>query len=127
MTTYNLEIEIEAPLDNVFAREPTRATGNAAYRVLSPESPRGDKRGEALSQHDEDARQTTISEELYTVDEENYRTVSVFEDEDMSGELTWEYTDNNERTHVLVHGEVVSRDSLFDRAIHPDDEGTRRS
>lgn len=37
----------------------------------------------------------------------------------MSGDLAWEYTEENGGTHVRVHGEIISGDSLFDRAIQP--------
>ncbi len=60
---------------------------------------------------------TTESDELFIINEENYRTVSQFGDESMRGEMTSDYTET--KTHVRLPGDIELGDSLFERAIQP--------
>lgn len=120
MTTYDLEIEIEAPIDYVFewGTNPdnwARSMPGLIDQEVVEETDEGTRYRNTMKM----LGQTTINEELYTVDAENHRTVSTFDDEDMKGELVFEYTEVEGGTHVRVHGEVESGTSLFDRAIQP--------
>lgn len=120
MTTYNHEIEIAAPIDYVFAWGTSPENWQRSTPALLDY--------EVVEETDEGTRfrntykmlgRTTISDELYTVDADNYRTVSVFDDEDMSGELHFDYTETEDGTHVRLHGDIETGTSLFDRAIQP--------
>lgn len=120
MTKYDIDIEIDAPIDYVFEWGTTPANWRRSMPGLIEQ--------EVVEETDEGTRyrntmkllgQTTTSEELYTVDTENYRTISTFDDKDMNGELVFEYTEVDGGTRVRVHGEVESGTSLFERAIQP--------
>jgi ligand-binding SRPBCC domain-containing protein len=120
MTQFDHEIEIEAPIEYVF----DWGTASENWQRSSPSL----VNLEVLDHTDEGTHyrntvkmlgRTTVSNELYTVDKENYRTTSVFDDDDMSGEMVYEYTETDNGTHIRLHGDIETGDSLFERAIRP--------
>lgn len=62
---------------------------------------------------------TTTSEDLFTVDEEEYHTVNVFNDDAMRGEMHYDYTETEDGTHVHMRGEFEDGTSLFDKVLAP--------
>lgn len=120
MTSFDHEIEIEAPIEYVFDWGTTPENWQRSTPALLDL--------EVVEETDEGTHyrntfkmlgRTTTSDEVYTVDEENYRTTSVFDDEDMSGEMVFDYTETENGTHIRLHGDIETGTSLFERALQP--------
>lgn len=62
---------------------------------------------------------TTTSDELFSVDEANYETVSIFDDEELRGEMRYSCSETETGTLVRMYGEFEASASLFERAIQP--------
>ena len=120
MTSLDHEIEIEAPIEYVFEWGTTpenwmRSTPALINVDIIDETDEGPHYRNTLKI----LGRTTTSDELYTVDEENYRTTSVYDDEDFSGEMSFDHTETEAGTHVRLHGDIETGTSLFDRALRP--------
>lgn len=120
MTSFNHETEIAAPIEYVFEWGTTPENWQRSTPSLIDY--------EVLEETDEGTRyrntfrmlgRSVTSEELFTLDEDNWETVSVFDDDDMSGELRFTYTEVDEGTLVRLHGDIETGGSLFDRALRP--------
>ena len=120
MTSLDHEIEIEAPIEYVFEWGTTpenwmRSTPALINVDIIDETDEGPHYRNTLKI----LGRTTTSDELYTVDEENYRTTSVYDDEDFSGEMSFDHTETETGTHVHLHGDIETGTSLFDRTLRP--------
>lgn len=120
MTTFDHEIEIAAPIEFVFEWGTTpenwmRATPSMTDIELIEETDEGTHYRNTMKV----LGRTMINDELYMVDEENWETISVFDDENMSGEMRFTYTEIDSGTHLRMHGDIETGDSLFDRALQP--------
>lgn len=120
MTTFDHEIEIGAPIEYVFewAITPENML-RSTPALLDYEVIEETDEGTHIRNTFKMLGRTTTSDELFTVDEENHRTVSVFDDEDMSGEMVFDYTETETGTHVRAHGDMETGSSLFERALQP--------
>lgn len=120
MVNFDHEIEIEAPVEFVFEHgiDPenwlrwTPAMTNIEKIEETAEGTRYRNTMKILGR-------TTTSEELFTVDEAEYHTVSVFDDDAMRGEMHYDYTETETGTHVHMYGEFEDGTSLFDRVMAP--------
>ena len=120
MTSFNHEIEIGAPIEYVFEWGITPENwARAMPALIDYEVIEETAEGIHFRNTIKMLGRTTTSNEIFTVDEENHRTVSVFDDEDMSGEMVYEYTETEDGTIVRMHGELEAGTSLFDRALMP--------
>lgn len=119
MATYEHEIDIDVPIDYAFAwgNDPEN------WQRMTPAL----LDVEVLEETDEGIRyrstmkmlgRTSTVDDLTTIDEENYETVSTIEDGDMDGEFRWTFTETESGTNVRVTGHMVA-ESLFDRALQP--------
>jgi ligand-binding SRPBCC domain-containing protein len=120
MTSIDHEIEIEAPIEYVFEWGTTpenwmRSTPALLDVEVIDETDQGTTYRNTLKM----LGRTTTSDELYTVDEENYRTTSVYLDEDFSGEMVFDHTETETGTHVHLYGDIETGTSLFDRTLRP--------
>lgn len=120
MTSIDHEIEIEAPIEYVFewGTNPEnwiRSTPALLDVEVIDETDEGTYYRETLKM----LGRTTTGDELYTVDRENYRTTSVYDDEDFRGELVIDHTETEAGTHIHLHGDIETGTSLFDRALRP--------
>lgn len=120
MTTFDVETEIDAPIEYVFEWGITPENWERSTPSLTGV--------ELLEETDDGARyrssmkvlgRTMVSEELFEVDEANYRTISTFIDEDISGEMQFDYSETETGTHVRLHGNMETGDSIVDRALQP--------
>jgi hypothetical protein len=55
---------------------------------------------------------TATGDGLYTVDEENYRTTSVYDEETFSGEIVFDHSETEAGAHVRLHGDIETGTSL---------------
>lgn len=120
MPTFDHETEIAAPIEYVF--DWGDGSGQLAPIDLVDDrhrAHRGDRRGLHYRNTMKVLGRTMISDELFTIDEENFETLSVFDDEAMSGEMRFTYTETEDGTHVRMHGDIDTGGSLFDRAVQP--------
>jgi carbon monoxide dehydrogenase subunit G len=120
MTSLDQEIEIEAPIEYVFGWRTTpenwlRSTpGLIDYEVID-ETDEGTLHRLRFNM----LGKTITSDELFTVDAENYRTLSVIDDETMTAEMVFDYTETDSGTNLHVHGDFETGGSLFQRALQP--------
>ena len=120
MTSVDHEIEIEAPIEYVFEWGTTPENWmRSTPALLDVEVIDETDEGTHLRNTLKILGRTTTSDELYTVDEENYRTTSVYDDEDFSGTMSFDHTETEAGTHVRLHGDFETGTSLFERALRP--------
>ena len=117
---FDNEIEIEAPIEYVFAWGTTpdnwlRATPALIDLELIEETDEGTHYRNTMKL----LGRTTTNDELFIINEENFETVSVFDDENLKGEMRYTYTETETGTMIRVHGEFEAGSSLFERAIQP--------
>ncbi len=120
MTQFEHDIDIAAPIEYVFGwgNDPEnwqRVMPSLVDFAVLEETEEGTRYRNTFKM----LGRTTESEELYTVDEENYQTTATFDDGDIEGEIHWDYTEADDGTHVRLYGDLAAGDSLFDRAIRP--------
>jgi hypothetical protein len=120
MKHINHEIEIEAPIDVVFAwgRTPqnwSRVLPSLRSIELLEETPEGTRFRGTIDLLGRDV----TSEALFTVDEGNWETVFIFDDKEISGDLRYDYTETENGTIVEIVGDLTIGDSLFDRMLQP--------
>lgn len=117
---FDNEMEIEAPIEYVFTwgTNPDnwqRATPALIDLELIEETDEGTHYRNTMKL----LGRTTTSDELFIIDEENFETVSVFDDENLRGEMRYTYTETETGTTIRMHGEFEAGSSLFERAIQP--------
>lgn len=120
MKQFNHEIEIAAPIDVVFTWGRTPQNWARALPVLRSielleETPEGTRFRSTMRILGRDV----TSEAMFTVDEGNWETVFVFDDDELSGEVRYDYIESGEGTTVEIVGDLEIGDSLFDRAVQP--------
>ncbi|MFP4627922.1 MAG: SRPBCC family protein [Halobacteriales archaeon] len=120
MTTFNHEIEIDAPIEYVFEWGTTpenwmRSMPALIDLELIEETAEGTHYRNTIKM----LGRTTVTDEHYTVDAENFQAVSVFDGGDIRGEMTYDYEETGSATVVRLHGDIETGDSLFDRALQP--------
>ncbi len=120
MPTFDHEIDIAAPIDDVFAwginpDNWQRSTPSLTDLEVLEETEEGTRYRNTFKM----LGRSVTSEELFTVDDEAKQTVSVFDDDEMSGEMRFDYTEIEAGTHIRLHGDIETGTSLFERAIQP--------
>lgn len=120
MKHINHEIEIEAPIDVVFTWGRTPQNWSRSLPVLRSielleETPEGTRFRSTMRVLGRDV----TSEAMFTVDEGNWETVFIFDDEELSGEIRYDYIESENGTIVEIVGDLTIGDSLFDRALQP--------
>lgn len=119
MTKYTHEIEIEAPIEYVFEWGTVPENWKRIDTTLDDI--------ELVEETDEGRRYRTTmkmlgrsmtSEQLYTVDEANRQSTSVFEG-DLNGEMRYSHSETGSGTKVRLDADFEAGRSLFERALRP--------
>ncbi|MFW6153203.1 MAG: SRPBCC family protein [Halobacteriota archaeon] len=120
MTSFKGTIEIEAPIDYVFAF----STDPTNWPKTSPSLSDFEIVEETEDGYLIDATYRMLGMSIETemessVVEENAHTRTVFESDDMNGEMHWYYEEHDDVTHVTLEVDYEMGDSLFDRLVRP--------
>lgn len=119
MSTYEHEIEIEAPIDYVFAWGVDPANWQRCMPSLTAveliEEVDGGTRYQTTSKM---LGRSATSESVFKILEPNAHTVTAIEG-DMAGQMDYHYAEEGDRTTVRFVGEFEGADSLFERALQP--------
>ena len=120
MPTFEHTIEIEAPIEHVFAfgSDPDnwrRATPSLTDIEVIEETDDGLR----MSATYEMLGRATVSEMEFTIVEPNAHTVTTFESPSMTGEMHYYYSETDAGTKVVQQCDYEFGDSLLERVIEP--------
>lgn len=120
MPTFDHEIEIEAPVDYCFewGIEPENMM-RATPSLIEVENLGETEEGTRFRNTMKILGRTSVAEEIFIVDEAHHTTTSVFEDDELEGEMHVTYTETDDGTHVRLHGEFDAGSGLFQRILTP--------
>lgn len=119
MTTYEHEIEIDAPIEYAFEWGSNSENWQRCMPALTAV--------EYVDETDEGTRyrttfkmlgRSTTSESVFEIVEPNAHAVSYIEG-DMAGEMHYYYTETDTGTNLRFVAEFEDADSLFERALQP--------
>jgi ligand-binding SRPBCC domain-containing protein len=120
MPTFEHTIDIDAPIEHVFAwhTDPTN------WQLTMPAMTDLEVRQEIGDETRMDATWTTLGmstdvEITSRIVEADEHLVSTFEGPDMSGEVHYRFSETDDGTHVVQQADYEFGDSLFDRLVEP--------
>ena len=120
MTTYEHEIEIEAPIDYTFEWGLDTANWRRSMPALTDI--------EQIEETDDGVRhrltlkilgRSLTEESVFSIVEPKAHTVSVMEGPEMTGEMHYYFTETDDGTIVRFVAELADSKSMFERALRP--------
>jgi hypothetical protein len=123
MISLDYEIEIEAPIEYVLEwvsnSESRRRSNPAGLDVESSMMPTRCSGSGRRSLTFGKRSEVTDSHDRYANLEVSFLPISVYADEDVSGEITLSLSETEAGTHVRLHGDIETGTSLLHRALRP--------